>query len=195
MSDTDVDSRGSFLRGVLRGVIYGVLALVVTALVAAVILPRLLGAVPLTVVTGSMKPTINPGAIVVSQKVKPADVHIGDIVTYQAELREPGLITHRVTGITYGISGIDHFTTQGDANGAPDRPVVPEQVKGRYIYQIPYLGHVTHLVPVTVKPYIAQAGGAALILWGVVQVILSRSRRQAQTIEPTTPKEETRASS
>ena len=148
-------------------------AMVVLLLLAAVVtvVPRLIGAVPLTVLSGSMEPTISAGDLVVVRPTDPADLRIGDVVTVQPVSDDPTLVTHRIVGVTHGGDGLAGFVTQGDANEHPDEPVVPEQVMGRVVYTVPLIGHVTHG---TWGPYVAAAVGVGLVVYGVVTFALPR---------------------
>lgn len=69
--------------------------------------------------TGSMSPTIDPGDLVVAQPVRPTDIRNGDIITFRAPLGSHAPYTHRVVRTVYGADG-PQFSTQGDANAAPD---------------------------------------------------------------------------
>lgn len=132
------------------------LALVVTviALIAALlVVPRVAGGSSLTVLTGSMEPTLAPGDVVAVLGVAPdqvcTEIGVGDIVTYLPEPGKPALITHRVVGKTVGTfdDGTDcRLITQGDANSAADAPVSPEQVRGAFLYSLPALGWVRQWV-------------------------------------------------
>lgn len=129
---------GTFRRAALRGVgTVLVLALLALALAVAVV-PRLLGGAALTVLTGSMEPTYSPGDMVVSVPVETYEV--GDVVTFQPVSDDPTLITHRIVGVQLGAE--TRYVTRGDANGADDEPIQAEQVMGRVVYHIPYVGHV-----------------------------------------------------
>lgn len=112
-------------------------------LVVAVALPRVVGGGAYTVLTGSMRPGLPPGTLVVTRPVEPAEVRIGDVVTYQLESGEATVATHRVVGLGQSMQGERTFTTRGDANGAVDpEPVRAVQVRGRLWYAVPYVGHV-----------------------------------------------------
>lgn len=132
-------------RAVSIAVVVAVLALIAALLVV----PRVAGGSSLTVLTGSMEPTLAPGDIVAVRGVAPdevcAEIGVGDIVTYLPGPGDPTLITHRVVGKTVGT--FDDGThcrliTQGDANSAADAPVSPEQVRGALLYSLPALGWV-----------------------------------------------------
>lgn len=124
-------------------VVLGVAALVTVA----VLVPRIGGATPYTVLTGSMRPTMPPGTMVVVRPTPADQVRVGDVVTYQLRSGEPEVVTHRVIAI--GIDGTGHpiFRTQGDANDAPDAAWVRSvQVKGVRWYAVPQLGRVSNLL-------------------------------------------------
>lgn len=116
-------------------------------LAVTVVVPRLAGATPYTVLTSSMEPRMPPGTLVVVKPVDPEDVGVGDVVTYQLESGKPAVVTHRVVAVEQAINGDLTFVTQGDANDAVDpMPVLPVQINGRRWYAVPYLGHVNKLL-------------------------------------------------
>ncbi|MBF0689367.1 MAG: signal peptidase I [Cellulomonas sp.] len=135
-------------RSVGVGLGYGVLGVVLLVAAVTILVPRFAGAVPLTVLSGSMEPTLPVGSLVVVRPVDPADVRIGDVITYLPNPEDPTAITHRVTGITHRTDGGVTFTTQGDANDAPDLPVQDFQVRARVWYVVHHLGHVNSAVNV-----------------------------------------------
>jgi signal peptidase len=124
-------------------VILGVAAI----LTVAVLGPRLSGATPYTVLTGSMRPSYPPGTLVVVKPVDADRIRVGDVITYQLESGKPAVATHRVTEISHNLAGETRFTTQGDANESPDAdPVRPVQVRGQLWYAVPYLGYVNNVI-------------------------------------------------
>lgn len=179
----DVRPRGrSAARFVGQVAAWGVIVAVTAAIVAAVAVPRLTGATPYAVLSGSMTPTYSVGALVVSRDVDPATLGVGDVVTYQLRSGEPQTATHRVVAVRQQLDGEREFITQGDANAAADPlPVRPVQIRGEVWYSVPYLGYVhTWLDP-------AQRGLAvsvvAAVLFGYAAVMLAgatRDRLRAQ---------------
>ncbi|GAB2470555.1 signal peptidase I [Xylanimonas ulmi] len=109
---------------------------------AVVVVPRVLGAVPLAVLSGSMEPTYSPGDLVVSRPVSGDDVAPGDVITFQPTSGDPTLVTHRVVRVYDGDGG-RRLVTRGDANTADDAPLVAEQVMGKVAYRVPWAGFVT----------------------------------------------------
>lgn len=139
--------------------------IVVLAVIAGstVLVPRLLGATPLAVLSGSMQPAISVGDMVFVRPTPAEELQVGDVITFQPYSDNPTLITHRLIEITeYG------FLTQGDANNAIDDEIVFGQIKGRVDFTLPLLGYVTNAIP-TVRglPIFAIAGGIALLLLAV----------------------------
>lgn len=136
------------VRSLGIGVSHGVLAVVLLLAAVTILVPRFTGAVPLTVLSGSMEPTLPVGSLVVVRPVDAADVRIGDVVTYLPHPDDPTAITHRVTGVTHRTDGGRTFTMQGDANDAPDLPVQDHQVRARVWYVVHHLGHLNSAVNV-----------------------------------------------
>jgi len=164
-------------------VVVGAVMVALLALAAAVVaVPALLGATPLTVLSGSMEPALSPGDVVVVRPVDPAEVRVDDVVTFQPVSGDPTLVTHRVVGVTWGGERVAGFTTRGDANGAADDPIVPGQVQGRVVYSVPLVGHLTNA---SWGPTALTAGAVALLVYGVVTVVTpDRSRRPSRRHGP-----------
>lgn len=122
-----------------------VTSLILLVLVVAVLIPRLAGATPYTILTGSMAPGMPPGTLVVVKPVDASDIAIGDVITYQLRSGERTVVTHRVVAIGFDGRGDRVFRTQGDANAVPDaEAVMPVQIKGERWYAIPWIGHVSN---------------------------------------------------
>ncbi len=90
--------------------------------------------------SGSMSPAINQGDMVFTGPVNgpfSGDIKMGTIVTYE---RDESAITHRVIG----FDG-DMLVTKGDASEDADMwPVPISNVKGVYLFRLPYLGYVSN---------------------------------------------------
>lgn len=156
-------------------------------LVVAVLVPRVAGAVPYAVMTGSMKPALPPGTLVVVKPVDPAKISIGDVITYQLESGRPTVVTHRVIGTGIGGTNETRFRTKGDASGAPDQQWVrPVQVRGKVWYAVPYLGYPTQVITGRqhqLLVYVVAAGliGYAAFMFG--SAIKDRTRRSSEAPE------------
>lgn len=97
--------------------------------------PSVLGFSVLQVQTGSMEPEIPVGGIVITFKVKPDSLKVGDIISfYSNDTTISGKVnTHRIVEIKDSDSGERIFKTKGDANDAVDETAV---------YQIDLIGKV-----------------------------------------------------
>lgn len=120
------------------------LLLSIAALLIAMIgLPRVTGATPYTVLTGSMRPSMAPGSLVVTKPIEAGKLKVGDAITYQIRSGEPEVVTHRIISLSQTLGGETLFTTQGDANPGPDeKPVKAAQIRGVVWYSIPLVGYV-----------------------------------------------------
>jgi signal peptidase I len=109
-------------------------------LLGIVTLPSAFGLKSLTVVSGSMEPTIETGSVVIDEVISPLDAHPGDIVTFQDPLR-PRQLTHRLQKMR--VEGdTAYMTTLGDANDAPERWTVRTNGEiGRVVAHLPKLGY------------------------------------------------------
>ena len=112
----------------------------VAGLLLAIALPLAFGARPLTVLSGSMSPTLETGDVVVVEHVRPEQVRAGDVVTYRNP--EGVLITHRVRAIRRG----EHryaVVTKGDANNASERWTIDSGGDlSRALYRVPLAGRL-----------------------------------------------------
>jgi signal peptidase I len=150
-------------------------ALLVTVLgiaVVTVVLPRLNGWTPLSVLTGSMSPTLPAGALVVVQPVDADSLAVGDVVTYQLRSDDPTLVTHRVVSVTATSGGAMAYLLQGDNNPDPDVDLVlPEQVQGRVAYAVPLLGYVNSALSGAGRGWTVLGAAAVLLGYAAYSIV------------------------
>jgi len=93
--------------------------------------------VPLAVVSSwSMEPIFHVGDMIIVKGYR--NYSIGDIVVYQDRFVKSKLIVHRIINIRN-----TSYITKGDANYNPDSyPIKKNQIKGKVILVIPYLGTI-----------------------------------------------------
>ena len=109
-------------------------------LFVAVTAPYLFGYRSLTVLSGSMEPTLHVGDVVVVDQVSPTQVRVGDIVTFRDPADPARLITHRVREIHVSGSDVD-FVTKGDANTSVEHwKINRDGTIGRVAYHVWRLG-------------------------------------------------------
>lgn len=119
-----------------------VLFTAITVVAIAVIVPRTTGSTPYSVLSGSMRPVLEPGDLIVVRPTSVDRIGIGSVITFQLESGDPTTATHRVVAMVYR-DGEPMFRTRGDANTAADEAWVrPVQIKGVVWYHAPYVGHL-----------------------------------------------------
>ena len=148
------------------------LLLVVVALAAVIILiPKLSNAVPLTVLTSSMEPSLPPGTLIIVKPTDPDTLAVGDVVTYQIRSGEPEVITHRIISVTVGSAGGRSFELQGDNNSDPDvDAVMPEQIQGTVWYSVPLVGHANNFMNGEARSFIIPVGAVLLFSYAGYQI-------------------------
>jgi len=103
-------------------------------------IPSVFGIRLMTVLTGSMKPSINSGDIVVIKSIQPDKLTIGDVITYKKNNKT--LITHRVINIE-NVDNKIFLKTKGDDNNVSDEYIIEEDmILGKMIFKIPKLGYI-----------------------------------------------------
>jgi len=111
-------------------------------LLAAAGLPGLLGLRSLTVLSGSMRPTLGVGDVVVVERIDPREARVGDVVSFTDPEDPRRILTHRVRDLAVEGPSVA-FVTKGDANTAPERWRVPVTgTIGRVVYRVPLVGYL-----------------------------------------------------
>lgn len=70
-----------------------------------------------TITSGSMRPSLPPGTVVLDRRVPASDVHVGDIITF--ENPSGSLTTHRIAAL-HTSGGHILASTRGDSNNVRD---------------------------------------------------------------------------
>lgn len=145
---------------IVTGVVLVLAALMLVAFVGV----RLFGLTPYAVLSGSMEPEYPTGSLIYVRDVDPADVAVGDAITF--ELESGTLVTHEVYEID---SDARAFRTQGianiDAGGGIVHDALPvpfERVIGAPVFCIPYLGYLNKFLTGTAG--LLALGACALVL-------------------------------
>ncbi len=140
-------------------------------LLVAIVQGRHAGKEAVVMQTGSMRPLINPGDLVVIRPVPVEAIHPGDLITFREPTGSQVVVTHRVVRIENTDEGIA-FVTRGDANLTDDPWTLRylEPTGWRVAHIVPYVGQ---LQVVAAQPLgRAVLGGiifslALVILWPV----------------------------
>jgi signal peptidase len=157
------------------------------------LIPALHNGKPLTVLTGSMEPTFNPGDTIVVYKVSSFDqVKIGDIITFEPKPDDPTLISHRLVGWTTDSSGAKMAITKGDNNSATDDPIYQKQMVAKYQYRIPKLGYLLNWgADQFTKPRLLIIAAGILILYSAVMLISTSFGKDKDPKDEAEPEEST----
>src|SRR6202451_2443871 len=153
----------------------GRLALALILFLSLAVLPRLGLYRPVTVLSGSMRPTFSPGDMVIDFPEPVSAVRVGQVISYQVPVGIHQVETHRIVRI---LQGGAHPTiqTQGDANNYHDpwTAKLEGNTAWRMVAVIPHLGYVVNWLrgPTLQKAaiFVAPALLALLILseiWGL----------------------------
>lgn len=177
-------------RGLLYYIGLGASAALLLAVVALalilIVVPKVAGATPLTVLTSSMEPLYPPGTLIYVLPVKAAEIRLGDVITYQIQSGKPAVISHRVIAINSPADGKRSFILKGDNNSDPDQAaVLPVQVRGRLWYSVPLLGWVNSALNGSKRSWIVSAIAVALFAYAGYMIIsgivaASRKRKKAR---------------
>lgn len=109
------------------------------------------------IISGSMEPNIHVYDVIVSKRVDPSTLEVGDVITfYSNDTRFYGeTVTHRIVEVIDSKKGI--YRTKGDANNVEDEALtVGENIMGKVVMRIPQLGRV--------QSFIATKGGWFIVI-------------------------------
>lgn len=151
-------------------------------LVAVVLVPRSTGATSYVIESGSMRPTLPPGTLVVVRPAQAADLTIGDVITFERGSGE--IVTHRIVKEKSDTSGTPRWRTQGDANDSADASWVhPDQVLGKRWYTLPFVGNVVGLLDGPVRSLLLVACLLGLIFYASAMSRDHRRRKEDREVE------------
>jgi signal peptidase len=110
-----------------------------------------LGVQPTVIYSGSMRPSMDVGDIILISEVPIDEIEEGDVIQYRTANAN---IIHRVYE-KFEEEGTTLFITKGDANSKPDsNPIFPEQIAGKAVFNIPKLGWI----PIFIKSLVNKVG-------------------------------------
>jgi signal peptidase len=155
MGATRANRRSKFFSGLLLAAAMAVVAVVVTFRVADLHVQ--------TVLTGSMRPTVSPGDVAVTQGVPMAALRVGDAIAFYPP-GETTPVLHRIRSLETTATGIE-ITTRGDANSVDDPwlATLHGPTAYRLVVVLPFIGWLTELQ----RPALLAAGlllGLAILL-------------------------------
>ena len=102
----------------------------------ASVVPRVMGMQSYAIISGSMEPAYPTGSLVYAEPAEGAALQAGDVAAFW---RDQDVIVHRVRE---NVSAEGELVTKGDANDEVDiRPVPYQNVLGRVVFSVPYVGY------------------------------------------------------
>ena len=105
------------------------------------------------VLSGSMEPEFSKGDLIIVKETE--DFGLNDIVVFESD---NSLVVHRIVGM-----GENEIVTKGDANNVEDKPITREDVLGKVLFWIPYLGIFVGFMKTPVGIIIVVAAAILLI--------------------------------
>ncbi len=180
-------TKPSGVRRVVQ-VFFSALSLILLSIVAltaavAIVIPATTGSSTFTILTRSMEPGMPPGTMIVTRTADPAELVVGDVITYQLRSGEPEVVTHRIVRVIHSSDGHRSFILRGDNNATDDaKPVREVQIRGKVWYAIPLIGNVAVNTGSHGRVLIVGAGATALFGYAAVHLVIwardTRRRRR-----------------
>lgn len=95
-----------------------------------------------TIKSDSMEPTIKNGDVIIIKKIPEEKLEDGDIITFK---QNADIITHRISKIEEENG--KKYITKGDNNNLEDSAKITyQEIKGKKIITIPYLGKIMNIL-------------------------------------------------
>lgn len=130
--------------------------------------PNLFGYKFFNVISGSMKPNLEIGDIVIIKEIE--NINKGDIITFK---QQDSIITHRVVDIIKEDGKI-YYQTKGDNNNSNDENLVEyKDIEGIYVYRIPKIGIVINNIQNTTTMIII-----ILVLYLIYKILQIKDDRE-----------------
>jgi len=153
----------------------------VVTLVVAYAALLAIGLKPVSVYSGSMRPTLGVGSLAVDRVVPASTVRVGDVITFNDPYTKGRLVTHRVAQIVPTKQGLA-YRTKGDANPARDPWAIRLNDRvGRVAFDVPLAGYLLYYA------HTREIRGLLLILFAVF--VLVGLLRRIWRSEPARPAE------
>ncbi|MFC4766515.1 signal peptidase I SipW [Effusibacillus consociatus] len=136
-----------WISRITTGVLSTILLMTLTMTVSARFyggIPKIFGYELLTVLSGSMEPSIHTGSIIAIRPTgDPTNFQVGEVITYRSLEEKNSLITHRILEVK-GSGPQVEYVTKGDNNASQDpKPISAANVVGQFAnFSIPLLGYV-----------------------------------------------------
>jgi len=95
------------------------------------------------ILSASMRPSLQPGALVVTKRLPTEGYREGDMVTFRLPTQGGTIVTHRIVRRYVTTDGIFMVRTKGDANPGEDSwTITSDNIIGRSVLVLPWLGYL-----------------------------------------------------
>jgi signal peptidase I len=172
-------------------IIYGLLICMVVTVIAAKInggTPKVFGYEIMTVLSGSMEPSIKTGSIIAVKPISNSSaLQKGDVITFKASDNPNTLITHRIVEVER-VNDSFQFITKGDNNDTKDRaPVINKNIVGEYSgFTLPFVGKILAFIQSNNGAiFLLIVPGVLMILWSVISFWREISKINPKEANPT----------
>jgi len=141
VASIDVPARRPLWRRLLRLLTSVLMYAVIGFVLLLAVGPRFLPFETFYIRSGSMRPGLPIGSLVVATRAPAQQLHVGDVITFERPGVPGDMVTHRIAAIEASPTG-PVFVTKGDANGVPDSWRVNANGDGwKYAVSVPYIGY------------------------------------------------------
>lgn len=118
-------------------------SLIVQAIINPSKTPNFLGIKTYVIISGSMRPELEIGDIVVTKNVEQEELEEGDIISFR---EGQNVVTHRIVEKVV-VNGEEQYKTKGDNNNVADSGTISyELMEGKAIAVIPNIGKIALLL-------------------------------------------------
>ena len=115
------------------------ISLIIQSIVKSDKTPSFLGIKTYIVISGSMKPNLNIGDIVIAKETKENSLKEGDIICFR---QGQSVVTHRLSDVVEE-NNEKRYKTKGDNNNAEDSGSINYKlIEGKVVSKIPFIGNL-----------------------------------------------------
>lgn len=144
-------------------------------------IPSVAGYRLMGVLSGSMRPLLEPGDMILIKPVNLQNIREGDVITYQTN--QGNFVTHRIVNIYKKNEGL-MFKTKGDANNVDDEILVSQnQLVGSMAFRIPYGGYIARFIRTPFGFAILVFLAVSIIAADEIKRIISKPKEKFQKTE------------
>lgn len=137
--------------------------------------PSVFGYSTMSVLTGSMRPYLEPGDLIIDKEVDAEEIKVGDVVTFKVG---SSIVTHRVVEVL-NDGGKLLFRTRGDANNTDDGGLTESRnIIGKVVLEVPYGGYIARFIRSPIGLVLIIGIPVIIMLGGELKVLLSEDNRK-----------------